>query len=254
MVNILPMDPIISASGVRKSFGDRVALKSIDLEVNKGQFVAIFGPNGAGKTTLLKILSTAITPTRGAVTMNGIDIRKNPVAARQMIGVISHESYLYDELTARENLRFFGRMYGLGKDELEERTDELLGNVDLLKRGDDRVASFSRGMKQRLSIARALIHKPSIILMDEPYTGLDQKAAETFEHVLNRLDTNMVTKIMVSHNIERALHLSDRVIIMDNGKIVKDSPSTEFSGAENFRRGYMSLLCRDRDTEGVSTF
>lgn len=253
MVNILPMDPIISASAVRKSFGDRVALKSIDLEVNKGQFVVIFGPNGAGKTTLLKILSTAITPTRGAVTMNGIDIRKNPVAARQMIGVISHESYLYDELTARENLRFFGRMYGLGKDELEERTDELLGNVDLLMRGDDRVASFSRGMKQRLSIARALIHKPSIVLMDEPYTGLDQKAAETFERALNRLDTNMVTKIMVSHNIERALQLSDRVIIMDNGKIVQDSPSTAFSGAENFRRSYIALLCRDRDTDEVST-
>lgn len=252
MVNILPMDPIISASGLRKSFGDRVALKSIDLEVKRGQSVVIFGPNGAGKTTFLKVLSTVITPTRGTVIMDGIDIQKKPAEARRMIGVISHESYLYDELTARENLRFFGRMYGLGKGELEERTDELLANVDLLKRGDDRVGSFSRGMKQRLSIARALMHKPSVLLMDEPYTGLDQKAAETFESVMDRRDTDQVTKIMVSHNVERALQLSDRAIIMDSGKIVHDSPSTAFSGTEDFRHTYMSLVCRDTDTEGIT--
>lgn len=252
MVNILPMDPIISASGIRKSFGDRVALKSIDLEVKRGQSVVILGPNGAGKTTFLKVLSTVITPTKGTVIINGIDIKKKPAEVRRMIGVISHESYLYDELTARENLGFFGRMYGLGKDELEERTDELLANVDLLKRGDDRVGSFSRGMKQRLSIARTLMHKPSILLMDEPYTGLDQKAAETFESVMDCLDTGKVTKIMVSHNVERGLQLSDRAIIMDSGKIVHDSPSTAFSGTEDFRHTYMSLVCRDTDAEGIT--
>ncbi|MCQ6963805.1 sodium ABC transporter ATP-binding protein [Methanolobus chelungpuianus] len=229
-----------------------MALKSIDLEVKRGQSVVIFGPNGAGKTTFLKILSTVMMPTGGTVIMDGIDIKKKPAEVRRMIGVISHESYLYDELTARENLRFFGRMYGLAKGELEERTDELLANVDLLKRGDDRVGSFSRGMKQRLSIARALMHKPSVLLMDEPYTGLDQKAAETFESVMGRLDTDQVTKVMVSHNIERALQLSDRAIIMDNGKIVHDSPSTVFSGTEDFRHTYMSLVCGDTDAEGIT--
>ncbi len=248
------MDPIISARSVRKSFGNRVALENIDLLVEKGQFVVIFGPNGAGKTTLLKALATVITPTRGALIMNGIDIKKNPAAARQMLGVVSHETYLYDELTARENLRFFGKMYGIGKVALEERIEELLTQVSLLKRGNDRVGSFSRGMKQRLSIARALVHKPSILLMDEPYTGLDLQAAETFENVLKSLNTNMITKIMVSHDIERALQLCDRVIFMEGGKIVHDSLRTELADVEDLKSIYRSLVCGDRELKGASDF
>jgi ABC-type multidrug transport system ATPase subunit len=248
------MDPIISARSVRKSFGNRVALENVDLLVEKGQFVVIFGPNGAGKTTLLKALATVITPTRGALIMDGIDIKKDPAAARQIIGVVSHETYLYDELTARENLRFFGKMYGIGKVALEERIEELLTKVSLLKRGNDRVGSFSRGMKQRLSIARALVHKPSILLMDEPYTGLDPQAAETFENVLKSLNTNMVTKIMVSHDIERVLQLCDRVIIMDSGKIVHDSLRTELADVEEFKSIYRSLVCGDRELKEVSDF
>ena len=248
------MDPIISATSLRKNFGNRVVLENIDLLVEKGQFVVIFGPNGAGKTTLLKVLATVITPTRGALIMNGIDIKKDPAAARQIIGVVSHETYLYDELTARENLRFFGKMYGIGKVALEERIEELLTQISLLKRGNDRVGSFSRGMKQRLSIARALVHKPSILLMDEPYTGLDPHAAETFENVLKSLNTNMVTKIMVSHDIERALQLCDRVIIMDSGKIVHDSLRTELADVEDLKSIYRSLVCGYRELKEVSDF
>jgi ABC-2 type transport system ATP-binding protein/heme exporter protein A len=246
------MDAIISARGIQKSFGNHRALKNIDMEFIKGESVAIFGPNGAGKTTLLKVLSTIVTPTKGSVVINGIDIRKDPSRARELIGVVSHENYLYDELTAKENLRFFGNMYGMEKDMLEGRIDELLGQVFLLKRENDRVGSFSRGMKQRLSIARALVHKPSILLMDEPYTGLDQQAAEAFENVLRILDTYRVTKIMVSHNIERALQLCDRVMIMDKGKIVCDTMRTEIADAESFKAIYLSLVRGDTDTEGVS--
>jgi ABC-2 type transport system ATP-binding protein/heme exporter protein A len=246
------MDAIISARGIQKSFGNQTALKSIDLELIKGESVAIFGPNGAGKTTLLKVLSTIVTCTKGNVIIDGIDTGKDPSRARKLIGVVSHETYLYDELTARENLRFFGKMYGMEKDMLEERIAELLGQVVLLKRGNDRVGSFSRGMKQRLSIARALVHKPSILLMDEPYTGLDQQAAEAFENVLRVLDTERVTKIMVSHNIERALQLCDRVMIMDKGKVVYDTMRTEIADAENFKAIYLSLVSGDTDTEGVS--
>jgi ABC-2 type transport system ATP-binding protein/heme exporter protein A len=246
------MDTIISARGIQKSFGNHAALKNIDVEFIKGESVAIFGPNGAGKTTLLKILSTIVTPTKGNVIIDGIDIRKDPSRSRKLIGVVSHETYLYDELTARENLRFFGNMYGMDKDMLEERIDELLGQVVLLKRGNDRVGSFSRGMKQRLSIARALVHKPSILLMDEPYTGLDQQAAEAFENVLRILDTERVTKIMVSHNIERALQLCDRVMIMDKGKVAYDSMKTEIADAESFGTIYLSLVSGDTDTEGFS--
>jgi len=247
------MDAIISARGIQKSFGNQAALKSIDVEFIKGESVAIFGPNGAGKTTLLKVLSTIVTPTKGNVVIDGTDIRKDPSRARKLIGVISHETYLYDELTARENLRFFGKMYGMEKDMLEERIAELLGQVVLLRRGNDRVGSFSRGMKQRLSIARALIHKPSILLMDEPYTGLDQQAAEAFENVLRILDTQRVTKIMVSHNIERALQLCDRVMIMDKGKIAYDNMKTGIADAESFRTIYLSLVSGDTDTGEISS-
>ncbi|WP_406657188.1 ABC transporter ATP-binding protein [Methanolobus sp. ZRKC2] len=246
------MDAIISARGIQKSFGNHKALRNIDLELFKGESVAIFGPNGAGKTTLLKVLSTIITPTKGDVTVNGTDVKKNPSSVREMVGVISHETYLYDELTARENLKFFGNMYGLEKSRLEERINELLEQVGLNQRADDRVGSFSRGMKQRLSIARALVHRPVILFMDEPYTGLDHQSAEAFENVLKILDRDNVTKIMVSHNIERAMHLCDRLLVMDRGEIVYDRMKEEIESLEDFKVNYSSLVCMDTDAEGVS--
>lgn len=246
------MDTIISARGIRKSFGKHKALRNIDLEIKKGESLAIFGPNGAGKTTLLKILSTIITPTKGDVSVNNIDIKKNPSKARELIGVISHESYLYNELTARENLRFFGKMYGMEKDLLEKRITELLEQVDLQKRADERVGAFSRGMKQRLSIARALVHRPVILFMDEPYTGLDQRSAEAFENVLKMLDKDNVTKVMVSHNIERAIHLCDRLMIMDSGEIVYDNTAEQIESIDEFKKNYSSLVCTDTDVEGIT--
>ncbi|MBN2111278.1 MAG: ABC transporter ATP-binding protein [Methanosarcinaceae archaeon] len=246
------MDTIISARRIRKSFGNHIALRDVDLELTKGESLAIFGPNGAGKTTLLKILSTIITPTKGDVAINGIDIKKDPSGIRKLIGVISHETYLYDELTARENLRFFGNMYGMEKDHLEERINELLKQVNLFGRGDDRVGSFSRGMKQRISIARALVHSPLILFMDEPYTGLDQRSAEGFENVLSLLDKDTVTKIMVSHNIERAVKLCDRIIVMDRGEIVYERMTEELESMGDFNATYCSLVRMDTDAEGVS--
>lgn len=245
------MDTIISARGIRKSFGKHKALRNIDLELKKGESLAIFGPNGAGKTTLLKVLSTIITPTKGDVTINDIDIKKDPSRARELIGVISHESYLYDELTARENLHFFGNMYGMEKYLLEKRITELLEQVDLQKRADDRVGAFSRGMKQRLSIARALVHRPVILFMDEPYTGLDQRSAEGFENVLRILDKDGVTKVMVSHNIERAIQLCDRLMIMDRGEIVYHSTAEKIDSVDEFKRTYSSLVCIDTNVEGI---
>ncbi|WP_406662108.1 ABC transporter ATP-binding protein [Methanolobus sp. ZRKC3] len=246
------MEVIISTSGLSKSFGNQKAIEHIDLELRKGEFVAIFGPNGAGKTTLLKILSTIIEPTKGNVIINRIDLKKKPTEIRKNIGTISHESYLYDDLTAKENLLFFGKMYGMEKAELEKRAHELLEQVDLSHRSDDRVRPFSRGMKQRLSIARALVHNPSILFMDEPYTGLDQHAAQTFEDVLKALDKDKVTKIMISHNIERAFRLCDRVLVMDQGRIVYDRMKDEIDSIELFKNTYHSLLSRDTDIEGIS--
>ncbi|WP_340818663.1 ABC transporter ATP-binding protein [Methanolobus sp. WCC4] len=247
-----PMDSIISISGLSKSFGRRKALNNIDLVIGKGEFVAIFGPNGAGKTTLLKIMSTIVAPSKGTLLVNGTDARKSPEKIRGMIGAISHETYLYDELTARENLVFFAHMYGIDGSSIDDRVDAILKNVDLLPRADERAGSFSRGMKQRLSIARALLHQPGILLMDEPYTGLDQHAAANFERVLMGTGDSDVTRIMITHNIERAFELCDRMLIMDRGEIRFDRLKKDIGSVEQFKEQYLSIVGKDTDAEGIS--
>lgn len=248
------MDSIISINDLSKSFGHRKALKNIQLEIGKGEFVVIFGPNGAGKTTLLKVISTIIEPSRGNVLINGIDNKKDPSKIRGMIGAISHETYLYDELTARENLVFFSRMYGIEKSMIDKRVEEILKSVKLLERADERAGSFSRGMKQRLSIARALLHRPEILLMDEPYTGLDQHAAANFERVLMNTGNSDVTRIMITHNIERAFELCDRMLIMDRGELRFDKLKKDLASVEEFRQEYLSIVEKDMDVEGISNF
>jgi heme exporter protein A len=187
--------------------------------------LTIFGPNGAGKTTLIKIISTLVSPTAGRVIIDGIDIKENPIEIRKKIGVISHETYLYHELTAAENLRFFGRMYDTKN--IEARIDELIKQVGLGYRKNDRVRTFSRGMKQRLSIARALIHDPPILLLDEPYTGLDQHASTTFDRILSSTNAHGKTRILISHDIERGIAMCDRAIILTNGNIAHEMSETE---------------------------
>ena len=189
------MENIVSIKSLSKAFGSHRVLKNIDLDIKKGKFITIFGPNGAGKTTLMKIMSTLVEPSGGSIVIDGFNVKDDPVEIRKRIGSISHETYLYGELTAEENLRFFGRMYGMDKNHLDARVDELIEQVGLEYRSNNRVGTFSRGMKQRLSIARALIHKPSILFLDEPYTGLDQHASSTFESVLRGLDAQNTTKM-----------------------------------------------------------
>ena len=236
------METIISIKGLSKAFGSHRVLKNIEFEVKKGDFVTIFGPNGAGKTTLIKIMSTLIKPSGGSIVIGGFDVADKPVEIRKHIGSISHETYLYSELTAEENLRFFGHMYNMDKSRLNNRVYELLEQVGLKHRANDRVGTFSRGMTQRLSIARALIHEPSILLLDEPYTGLDQHAASTFESVLSGLDAQNTTKIMISHNMDRSLKLCDRVLILNKGTIVFDRLRSDVGSIDDFKTVYESIV------------
>lgn len=192
-------------------------MRNINLNIKKGEFFTIFGPNGAGKTTFIKILSTLINPTSGKVIIANYDIKEKPIEVRKIIGVISHETYLYHELTASENLRFFGKMYDV-KD-LESRIDELLKQVGLIDRKNDRIGTFSRGMKQRLSIARALIHDPQVLFLDEPYTGLDKHAISIFDKILKDIKTDDKTRILISHDLEKGISLCDRAVILTKGKI-----------------------------------
>jgi ABC-2 type transport system ATP-binding protein/heme exporter protein A len=204
-----------------------VVLRNIDLKIEKGEFLTIFGPNGAGKTTLIKIMATLVTPTSGKVIIDGLDIKEESIKVRKKIGVISHETYLYTELTAAENLRFFGRMYDTV--DLESRIDELIGQVGLTYRKNDRVRTFSRGMKQRLSIARALIHDPLILFLDEPYTGLDQHAIATFDRILGGMNAKDKTRILISHDIEHGISMCDRAIILTGGHIAHEMSKNEIS-------------------------
>lgn len=227
---------MILINGLSKVFDGNVALKDIDLEVKKGEFIALFGPNGAGKTTLIKIISTLISPTSGSIMIDGYDIKEAPIEVRKRIGVISHETYLYDDLTACENLQFYGRMYQV--DDLDERISKVISDVNLSRRLDDIVRTFSRGMKQRLSIARAILHDPPILLLDEPYTGLDPHAAATFDGILEQLNLLDKTVMMTTHMINQGLEMGDRVAILNMGEITCDMPKNQIRDEAHFKSIY----------------
>ncbi len=236
------MEHAVSIRNLSKAFGKTPVLKALDFDLRKGEFAVVFGPNGAGKTTLLKLISTLMEPTAGSIFVYGFNAAEEPEKVRKEIGMLSHDSYLYGELTAKENLHFFGQMYGIGKQELEERIELFLNDVGIKGKADERVSTFSRGMKQRLSIARSLLHRPSLLLLDEPYTGLDPSASLVFEKLLNSQAFAGSSKIMVSHDLERGFALCDRVLILNSGKFVYDGLRKDFAGFEEFKEKCGSLL------------
>ena len=228
---------MIEVRGLVKSFGGKMALDGLDLDVAEGEFLTLVGPNGAGKTTLIRILATLTRPTRGSVRVDGCDLAKQGSDVRRRIGLASHQTLLYGDLSAEENLRFYGRMYDVP--DLEESITALLLRVDLDHRRHDLVRTFSRGMQQRLSLARALLHDPAILLLDEPYTGLDQHAMEVLREVLVALAGRSRTVLMTTHNLERGLELCDRAAILVNGRIVHqaDKSNLDITGfRETYRR------------------
>ena len=240
---------MIEVSGLVKSFGSKIALGGVDLDVAEGEFLTLVGPNGAGKTTLIRILATLTRPTRGSVRIAGCDLVRQGTEARRRIGLASHQTLLYGDLSAEENLRFYGRMYDVP--ELDERITALLRRVDLDHRRHDLVRTFSRGMQQRLSLARALLHDPAILLLDEPYTGLDQYAAEVLREVLVTLGGQSRTVLMTTHNLERGLELCDRAAILVNGQIVHQADKCDLD-ITSFREAYRRCLDVSRFTFHVS--
>ena len=198
-----------------KSFGRKKALRSIDLSVPRGAFYVILGPNGAGKTTLLKILSSILKPDSGNVLIFGKDIVHHRSTRRQ-IGFVSHNTYLYENLTVQENLRFYGRLYGV--EELDKRIAEVVNEFSLGEFSEKPVKTLSRGMKQRASIARAVLQDPDILLLDEPYSGLDPLALQKFTGYLERVHSEGMTAVMTTHNIPLGYAMADFVSIVKNGR------------------------------------
>ncbi len=211
-------DYVIEVRALTKRFGYKRALNGVDLRLKRGECLALFGPNGAGKTTLIRILSSLMRPTSGEVLVAGFDAKSEGEDLRRIIGVISHNTFLYDNLTAFENLKFYGRMYDVKG--LKERIEEVLKLVALKECMHERVQTFSRGMQQRLSIARAILHEPAILLLDEPYAGLDQNGMETLKGILEGFREGGKTTVMTSHDLERGLEMCSRVAIIHSGVIV----------------------------------
>lgn len=209
---------LVTLNKVGKSYGHVKALRSLSFAVEEGAFLSIFGPNGAGKSTLLKVLSHQTYPTSGEVLYSGVPLKKLSDSFRRKFGVISHQPFVYENLSAMENLAFYASLYGVTK--THERAEYLLKKVDLYSRRDDPVRTYSRGMLQRVSIARALVHDPEIIFLDEPYTGLDNVASKNLTALLEEQLGGNKTIIMVTHDLQIGLELATRVIIMKKGEVV----------------------------------
>jgi heme exporter protein A len=210
--------PAVRVRKLTKAFGHQMALRGLDLSVAEGEFLALFGPNGAGKTTLIRIVASLMRPTAGTVEVRGQELSKAATSLRRHIGLISHDPLLYGDLTPDENLRFFARMYELP--DAASRIDAVLEQVGLAVRRRDPVRTFSRGMIQRLAIARAILHDPAIMLLDEPYTGLDLQAADMLRLVLQQLAASNRTVILTTHNLEQGLEMCERAAILNRGKLV----------------------------------
>lgn len=204
--------------GVVKRFGAMTALRGIDLQLDRGQCLGLFGPNGAGKTTLLRILATLTRPSAGTVHIAGYNAVRDAAKIRPLLGVLTHRTFLYGHLTAYENLHFYGRLLGLAQ--LPERIADVLHSVDLADRARQLVRTYSRGMQQRLAIARAILHAPTLLLLDEPYTGLDLHAADRLHDLLQRLRAEDCTIVMSTHDIQRGLAFCDRLAIQCRGRLV----------------------------------
>jgi len=222
-----------------KRFGPKIVLRGLDFEVHPGEFVALLGPNGAGKTTFLRILASLSSSTLGDVCVAGYRLPAQAVAVRARLGVVTHLPLLYGDLTAEENLRFYGRMYDVPN--LGSRMDEVLEMVGLAPRRRDLVRTFSRGMQQRLAIGRAILHDPEVMLFDEPYTGLDQEACDMLDRLLRDVAGRGRTVVMTSHDLARVEELATRFDVLSCGAIVA-STRREDLGKSNLLDFYRKAL------------
>jgi len=211
---------VVRAEGLGKAFGRAVVLRDLTLSVTAGEALALFGPNGAGKSTLLRLFATLMAPTSGSLQLFGA--AGSSLAARRRIGLVAHQSFLYPDLTARENLLFYAGMYGL--DDAEALCEAWLDRVALTDARDRPVRLFSRGMEQRLALARALVHDPALILLDEPWSGLDAAAADWLGELLLELRSRGRTVVVATHDFQRGLGVADRAVIVHRGRLAWQAP------------------------------
>jgi heme ABC exporter ATP-binding subunit CcmA len=231
--------PFLAITGLKKSFEIKNVLRGIDLALERGERMALMGANGAGKTTLLRILACLTAPSSGSARIDNWEIVRDAQQVRRLVGFVAHQPYLYDELTALENLLFFGKMYTV-KD-VRERAELLLRKVGLEKRAKERVGVLSRGQVQRLSLARALLHAPPLLLLDEPDTGLDEEGHQLIEDVLAEHSAQGGTVLFTTHQLERALKLGDSLVMLGKGRVVFQAQTAGLE-LNRMRQEYQEVL------------
>jgi heme exporter protein A len=230
--------PVVTTENLTRTFGSRRAVDSVSISIGSGEVLALFGPNGAGKTTLLRMIGGILKPSAGKASVGGIGLPGGH-EVRRRIGIISHHSLLYEALTARENLEFAARLYGV-KD-AKAKAESSLHAMQILDRADTPVRALSRGMKQRVSVARAIVHDPDVILADEPFTGLDIVGSKALSMLLTNLQNRGAALILVTHNVDEGLSLSTTAAIMNAGRIVRLEPRSAIEPA-SFARQYQELV------------
>ncbi len=230
---------MIKVQRLVKRFGVKTVLNNLDFQVQDGEFVALMGPNGAGKTTLLRILSSLMKPTFGKIKVAGYSLPEQSSHVRSRLGIVSHLPLLYGDLTAEENLRFFGKLYNITN--FHNRIGEVLDLIGLAQRKNDLVRTFSRGMQQRLAIGRAILHNPEVLLLDEPHTGLDQDACEMLDQLLKSVAVQGRTVVMTSHDLVRVQDLANRFDVLTKGKISATIAADQLA-ADGLLKFYRSSL------------
>lgn len=227
-------DPHLVVDGVTKRFGRVTAVRNVEMRVDRGEFVALFGPNGAGKSTLLRMVAALARPTDGRILLDGDVVAGDRPSVRRQVGVVTHQTMHYDGLSARENLRLHARLHGVP--DVADRVRAVLDRVGLRGRASDRPSTFSHGMAKRLALARALLHDPAVLLLDEPYAGLDRRAAAVLSSLLDGMDDRTV--VLSTHGLERGFDHASRAVVLSRGRVQFDRPTAAFEGQAAFAAAY----------------
>lgn len=224
---------MLEVQNLTKFFGDFKAVDSVSFQASGGEIFGLLGPNGAGKTTTIRVIATILEATSGSAKIKGFDIKRDQEKVRQNLGLLTAEIGLYDRFTARENLRYFGKLYGLRNDQLEQRINELVDLLDMKSFADRRAGKFSTGMKQKVAIARSVIHDPDVIIFDEPTSGLDVLASQTVIRFMVRMKEHGKLVVLSTHDMAHAQSLCDRVAIIHRGKLIAENPVKEILASHN---------------------
>jgi ABC-2 type transport system ATP-binding protein len=245
------MTPILEVNNLVKMFGDFIAVNEVSFSIEQGEVFSLLGPNGAGKTTTISMLSCLLQPTRGDARIGGYSVTQSAMEVKKIIGVVPQEIALYNDLSARENLIFWGRMYGMGGKQLKQRVDEVVGQIGLADKADARVKTYSGGMKRRVNIGVGLLHKPRIIYMDEPTVGIDPQSRRNILDAVKDLNRQGMTVLYTTHYMEEAEELSNRVGIIDHGRLIAIGTQKDLTRSVGEHDTLRLHLGEDRDPSAL---